>query len=39
VRLKKRNFLLVYHERLYILGKPMDSSEYEKYKYSSRIEL
>jgi len=39
LRLNKRNFLPIYHERLYILGKPIDSSGYEKYKYSSRIEL
>jgi len=39
VRLKKRDFLLIYHERLCILRKPMDGSEYEEYKYSSHIEL
>jgi len=39
LRLKKRDFLLIYHERLYILGKPMDGNEYEEYKYSSHIEL
>lgn len=39
MRLKKRDFLLIYHERLYIPRKPMYSGEYEKHKYSSCIEL
>ncbi len=33
-KIRKRDFLLIYHEKLYILRKPVDSSEYKKYKYS-----
>lgn len=39
VKLKEREFLLIYHEKLFILRKPGDPSWYEKYKYSSRIDL
>ncbi|MCE4624517.1 MAG: DNA methylase, partial [Desulfurococcales archaeon] len=34
-KVKKRDFLLIYHEKLYILRKPERSTEYRKYKYSS----
>jgi DNA modification methylase len=37
--LKKRDFLLIYHEKLYILRKPESGSEYKKYKYSSYLDL
>jgi len=39
LRPKKRDFLLIYHERLYILGRPMGDSKYEGNKYGSCIEL
>ncbi len=38
-RLKKRDFLLIYHEKLFIVRKPGSSSEYRRYKYSSHINL
>ncbi len=38
-RLRERDFLLIYHEKLYILRKPGDESEYKKYRYSSYIKL
>ena len=34
-KLKDRDFLLIYHEKLYILRKPENNNEYRKYKYSS----
>ncbi len=37
-KLKKRDFLLIYHEKLFILRKPENKNEYKKYKYSSRLE-
>lgn len=36
-KLRSRNFLLIYHEKLYILRKPRDTNEYRKYEYSSHI--
>ncbi|OYT40183.1 MAG: DNA methylase [Desulfurococcales archaeon ex4484_58] len=33
-KLKQRDFLLIYHEKLFILRKPVDDREYKKYKYS-----
>ncbi len=38
-KLKKRDFLLIYHEKLFIARKPGSSSEYRKYKYSSHLDL
>jgi len=38
-KLRERDFLLIYHEKLYILRKPVDAGEYSKYKYSSYMEL
>ncbi len=38
-KLKKRDFLLIYHEKLYIMRKPRDTSEYRKYKYSSYLNI
>ena len=38
-RLKSRDFLLIYHEKLYILRKPLNEKEYKKYKYSSYIKI
>ena len=35
IHIKERDFLLIYHEKLYILRKPENTSEYKKYKYSS----
>ncbi len=33
-KLRKRDFLLIYHEKLYILRKPVDDREYRRYRYS-----
>ncbi len=33
-KLKERDFLLIYHEKLFILRKPLDISEYRRYRYS-----
>ena len=38
VRLKDRDFLLIYHEKLYILRKPGDPGEYKKYRYSTYLD-
>ncbi len=38
-KLKERDFLLIYHEKLFILRKPEDTREYKKYKYSSYFEV
>ncbi len=38
-KLSKRDFLLIYHEKLFIARKPQDVSEYKRYKYSSKLEL
>ena len=38
-RYTKRDFLLIYHEKLYILRKPTAADEYSKYRYSSRYIL
>ncbi|HID40593.1 MAG TPA: hypothetical protein EYP33_00355 [Pyrodictium sp.] len=35
-KLKDRDFLLIYHEKLFILRKPKSQDEYNKYKYSSK---
>ncbi len=37
-RFRRRDFLLIYHEKLYILRKPVSEKEYKKYRYSSRQE-
>ncbi len=34
-----RDFLLIYHEKLFILRKPENKEEYRKYKYSSSLDL
>lgn len=39
IKLKERDFLLIYHEKLYILRKPKDNTELKKYKYSSYIDI
>jgi len=31
-----RDFLLIYHEKLFIMRKPSDNKEYKKYKYSAK---
>ncbi len=36
-KLKERDFLLIYHEKLFILRKPENHNEYRKYRYSSHI--
>lgn len=36
-KLRNRDFLLIYHEKLYIVRKPRNPSEYRKYKYSIYI--
>ncbi len=38
-KLKERDFLLIYHEKLYILRKPRDASELKKYRYSTYIDI
>lgn len=38
-RLKERDFLLIYHEKLFIVTKPKDKNEYKKYKYSSYLKI
>ncbi len=38
-KLRERDFLLIYHEKLYILRKPENTSEYNRYKYSSYLKL
>jgi DNA modification methylase len=38
-RIRERDFLLIYHEKLYILRKPGSSREYKLYRYSSRQEF
>ena len=35
-KLRDRDFLLIYHEKLFILRKPKSRDEYHRYKYSSR---
>ncbi|MCE4598985.1 MAG: DNA methylase [Desulfurococcales archaeon] len=37
-RIRNRDFLLIYHEKLYILRKPRGRDEYRKYRYSSYME-
>ncbi|ADI31351.1 TRM11 family SAM-dependent methyltransferase [Staphylothermus hellenicus] len=38
-KLKNKDFLLIYHEKLFILRKPIDKKEYRKYKYSTYMKL
>ncbi len=38
-KLREKDFLLIYHEKLYILRKPENTDEYKKYKYSSYLNL
>jgi len=38
-KLKKRDFLLIYHEKLLILRKPKRGEKTSKYKYSMKIDL
>ena len=38
-RLKGRDFLLIYHEKLFILRKPRSMDEYRRYRYSSHLGL
>lgn len=38
-KLRERDFLLIYHEKLFILRKPENTNEYKKYKYSSYLNL
>ena len=35
-RLRNRDFLLIYHEKLFILRKPSSVEEYRRYRYSSK---
>ncbi|MET1160022.1 MAG: DNA methyltransferase [Thermoprotei archaeon] len=35
-KLRERDFLLIYHEKLYIMRKPLENKEYTLYKYSSK---
>jgi len=39
LKLKNKSFLLIYHEKLYILRKPENPDEYRRYKYSSFLNL
>ncbi|MCE4613000.1 MAG: DNA methylase [Desulfurococcales archaeon] len=34
-KLRERDFLLIYHEKLFILRKPKNENEYKKYRHSS----
>ncbi|GAY25397.1 site-specific DNA-methyltransferase [Desulfurococcaceae archaeon AG1] len=38
-KLRNRDFLLIYHEKLFILRKPKNTGEYKEYRYSSYINL
>lgn len=38
-KMKNKDFLLIYHEKLFILRKPINKKEYRKYKYSSYMKL
>lgn len=38
-RIKRRGFLLIYHEKLFILRKPANAGEYKKNRYSAYIDL
>ncbi len=38
-RLKEKDFLLIYHEKLFILRKPSSEKEYVRYKYSSKLDI
>ncbi len=38
-RIRNRDFLLIYHEKLYVLRKPLTRKDYSKYKYSSYLDL
>jgi len=38
-KLRSRDFLLIYHEKLYILRKPERPHDYKRYRYSSYFEL
>jgi len=35
-KLRERDFLLIYHEKLYIFRKPIDPEELDRYRYSSK---
>lgn len=37
-RLRKRDFLLIYHEKLYVFRKPHDSEDLRKHRYSARLQ-
>ncbi len=39
LKLKDRDFLLIYHEKLFILRKPRGPADYKKYRYSSYLDL
>jgi DNA modification methylase len=38
-KLRGKDFLLIYHEKLFVLRKPGSREEYRKYRYSSYIDL
>lgn len=38
-KIKKRDFLLIYHEKLFILRKPKKGENVNKYKYSMKIDI
>ncbi len=38
-KLEKRDFLLIYHEKLFIFRKPHSNDDFHKYKYSMRLLL
>ena len=38
-RLRERDFLLIFHEKLFIFRKPLDEKERRKYKYSGFLEI
>ena len=38
-KIRERDFLLIYHEKLFILRKPTNINEYKEYRYSSYIDL
>ncbi len=39
LKLKNRDFLLIYHEKLFVLRKPNNNDEYKKYRYSAYIDI
>ncbi|MEM0030777.1 MAG: site-specific DNA-methyltransferase [Desulfurococcaceae archaeon] len=38
-KIGKKNFLLIYHEKLYVFRKPLSGEDLDKYKYSSEVSI